>query len=43
LQNFKSVIVVGGAVDRALAKSLGLEIGRPELQKLFIALTNSNV
>ncbi|MGI6673901.1 MAG: hypothetical protein ACOX53_06150 [Limnochordia bacterium] len=42
LQNFKSVIVVGGAVDRALAKSLGLEIGRPELQKLFIALTNSN-
>ena len=41
LQNFKSVIVLGGAVDRALAKSLDLEIGRPELQKLFIALTSS--
>jgi ABC-2 type transport system ATP-binding protein len=41
LQNFKSVIILDGAPDRALAKSLDLEIGRPELQKLFIALTNS--
>ena len=41
LQNFKTAIVLGGAVDRALAKSLDLEIGRPELQKLFIALTSS--
>ena len=40
LQNFKSVILLGGA-DRALAKSLDLEIGKAELQKLFIGLTNS--
>jgi ABC-2 type transport system ATP-binding protein len=40
LQNFKSVILLGAA-DRTLAKSLDLEIGKAELQKLFIGLTNS--
>ncbi len=41
LQNFKSVIIFGNGRDQALAKSLGLDLGKPELQKLFIGLTNS--
>jgi len=41
LHNFKSVIVFGDGVDGNLAKSLDLEIGKTELQKLFIGLTNS--
>ena len=40
LQNFKSAILLGKA-DRDLARSLDLEIGKAELQKLFIGLTNS--
>lgn len=41
LQNFKSATIFGSGADRELAKSLGLELGKPELQKLFIGLTNS--
>ncbi|MCK9525298.1 MAG: ABC transporter ATP-binding protein [Limnochordia bacterium] len=41
LQNFKSATILGGALDQTLAKSLELELGKPELQKLFIGLTNS--
>lgn len=41
LQNFKSAIIFGSGGDRALAKSLDVELGKPELQRLFIGLTNS--
>lgn len=41
LHNFKSVIVLAEQPDHALADSLRLELGKPELQKLFIALTNA--
>lgn len=41
LQNFKSVIVLSSRVERELAKSLDLELGQAELQRLFIGLTNS--
>lgn len=41
LHNFKSLIVLSSEVDRELAKSLNLEVGRPELQKLFIGLTSA--
>lgn len=39
LQNFKSVIVQGER-DHALGESLALEFSKPELQKVFIGLTN---
>ena len=38
---FKSAIVMEDTRDEALAQKLGLEFGMVELQKLFIALTNS--
>lgn len=41
LQNFKSVIVVKGERNEALAKSLDLEFGKVELQKLFVGLTSA--
>lgn len=41
LRNFKSVIVVASHRDPSLAKSLGVELGSVELQKLFIGLTNA--
>ncbi len=41
LQNFKSVIVLDEKPDENLAHSLNLELGKPELQKLFVALTNA--
>lgn len=41
LQNFKSVIVFKEERDLALAKSLNLELGTVELQKLFIGLTGT--
>ncbi len=37
---YKSVIILEDTRDAALAQELGLEFGRVELQKLFIALTN---
>jgi len=40
LQNFKSVILFGD-VDTSLAKSLDVEVGKAELQRLFIGLTNA--
>lgn len=41
LHNFKSVIVLDEQPDQELARTLHLELGKPELQKLFIALTNA--
>jgi ABC-2 type transport system ATP-binding protein len=41
LHNFKSAVIFGSDQDRTLAKSLDLEVHQPELQKLFIGLTNS--
>ncbi len=41
LHNFKSVIVLDEQPDQELARTLHLELGKPELQKLFIALTNT--
>jgi len=38
---FKSVTVLGNNKNTILAKELDLEIGKAELQKLFISLTNS--
>jgi ABC-2 type transport system ATP-binding protein len=37
---YKSVIILEDTRDASLAQELGLEFGRVELQKLFIALTN---
>lgn len=41
LHNFKSVIVLDEKPHQTLADSLHLELGKPELQRLFIALTNA--
>ena len=41
LGNFKSVIVFDDERNQSLAKSLNLELGKVELQKLFIGLTNA--
>lgn len=41
MQGFKSAIVFREERDLALAKSLDLELGQVELQKLFIGLTGS--
>ena len=39
LHNTKSVIVLNGERDDTLARSLGLTLGKVELQKLFVGLT----
>ena len=40
LHNTKSVIVLNGERDDTLARSLGLTLGKVELQKLFVGLTS---
>lgn len=42
LQNFKSATIYGEQPNRSLAKSLDLDLGKAELQKLFIGITNTN-
>lgn len=41
LHNSKSVIVMNGERDDTLARSLGLTLGKVELQKLFVGLTSA--
>lgn len=40
LKNFKSVTIFADYYDQALTKSLNLEVSKPELQELFVALTS---